>query len=86
VRNSVPIQVAAKLTLLATVTTMNVSSGAADLVENEPSAHVDVDRNQMLQLPVFDPGGGLSQAITYSTGGVAADANGFFTPWVTTLK
>ena len=33
-----------------------------------------------LELPVFDPGSGLSQAITYSTGGVAADANGFFHP------
>ncbi len=33
-----------------------------------------------MKLPSFDPGGGLSEAITYSTGGVAADANGFFHP------
>jgi hypothetical protein len=29
---------------------------------------------------MFDPAGSLSQAITYSTGAVAADANGFFHP------
>ena len=34
----------------------------------------------MLKIPAFDPADGLSQAITYSTGGVAADANGFFHP------
>ena len=33
-----------------------------------------------MKLPAFDPAGSLSQAITYSTGGVAADGNGFFHP------
>jgi hypothetical protein len=33
-----------------------------------------------MKLPAFDPGAGLSQAIVYSTGGVAADGNGFFHP------
>ena len=33
-----------------------------------------------MKLPAFDPGGQLGQAVTYSTGGVAADANGFFHP------
>src|SRR5262249_48326167 len=60
-------------------TTMNVESSAS-LVEPDPSAHQDVDRNSFLKLPAFDPGGQLSQAVTYSTGGVAADANGFFHP------
>src|SRR6202142_3684622 len=49
-------------------------------VETDPSAHEDVDRSSFLKLPTFDPGGQLSQAVTYSTGGVAADANGFFHP------
>ena len=53
---------------------------AGDLVEVDPSAHVDVDRTLLMKLPSVDPGGGLSQAITYSTGGVAADGNGFFHP------
>jgi hypothetical protein len=31
-------------------------------------------------MPAFDPSGGLSQAITFSTGGVVADGNGLFHP------
>jgi hypothetical protein len=53
---------------------------AGDIVENDPSAHVDVDRSLMIKLPTVDPAASLSEAITYSTGGVAADANGFFHP------
>src|SRR5262249_15475937 len=53
---------------------------AADTLEINPSAHVDVDRSLMLKMPVLDPAAGLSEAIVHSTGGVAADANGFFHP------
>ncbi len=80
VRNSLPIRMNAKLAIGTSSTAVTVESNGADLVEADPSAHVDVDRNQINNLPTFDPGGGLSQAITYSTGGVAADANGFFHP------
>jgi hypothetical protein len=80
IRNSLPIEVQAQLTLEGSATTINVEAAGAHLLEIDPSAHVDADRNQIASLPVFDPGGGLSQAITYSTGGVAADANGFFHP------
>src|SRR5579862_8306175 len=79
VRNSIPIQVRATLAVAGAQTTVNVE-GAAEALETDPSAHVDVDRTQMLKLPAFDPAGGLSQAIVYSTGGVAADGNGFFHP------
>ena len=79
IKNSVPIQVNASLVLAGANTTVTVE-GVAEALENDPSAHVDVDRTQMLKLPAFDPAGSLSQAIVYSTGGVAADANGFFHP------
>jgi hypothetical protein len=79
VRNSVPIQVKATLAVAGAQTTVTVE-GAQEALETDPSAHVDVDRSQMLKLPAFDPAGGLSQAIVYSTGGVAADGNGFFHP------
>jgi hypothetical protein len=39
-----------------------------------------VDRSVITKLPIFDPAASLSEAIVYSTGGVAADANGFFHP------
>ncbi|MBZ5603338.1 MAG: carboxypeptidase regulatory-like domain-containing protein [Acidobacteriia bacterium] len=79
IRNSLPVQVTAQLALAGSITSVTVEA-AAETLENDPSAHVDVDRSQLLKLPSFDPGGGLSQAITYSTGGVAADSNGLFHP------
>jgi hypothetical protein len=80
IRNALPLKVNPKLTLGASTTTVTVEASGADLVEVDSSAHTDADRNQIISLPIFDPGAGLSQAITYSTGGVAADGNGSFHP------
>src|SRR6202163_2777628 len=80
VRNAIPVPVKIKLAVAGTRTSVTVEAAGADVLENNPSAHVDVDRSLILKLPSGDPGGGLSQAITYSTGGVAADGNGLFHP------
>jgi hypothetical protein len=80
IRNAVPIQVKPALAVAGTRTSVTVEASGSAIVENDPSAHVDVDRSQMLKIPAFDPGASLSEAIVYSTGGVAADANGFFHP------
>ncbi len=80
VRNAIPLQVKAKLAVAGGQTSVTVEATGADILENDPSAHIDVDRSLILKLPSGDPGGGLSQAITYSTGGVAADGNGLFHP------
>ncbi len=80
VRNAIPVQVKAKLAVAGGQTSVTVEATGADILENDPSAHIDVDRSLILKLPSGDPGGGLSQAITYSTGGVAADGNGLFHP------
>ncbi|HLJ47727.1 MAG TPA: TonB-dependent receptor [Bryobacteraceae bacterium] len=79
VRSSVPITANVVLALGGTSTTVTVEAEGAQ-VETDTSAHQAVDRNEFLKLPTFDPGGALNQAITYSTGAVAADANGFFHP------
>jgi hypothetical protein len=79
IRNAIPVQVKATLALAGANTTVNVE-GIAEALENDPSAHVDVDRTQMLKIPAFDAAGSLSQAITYSSGGVVADGNGLFHP------
>ena len=55
IRNSIPVQVKATLPIAGTKTTVTVEAAGADLLENDPSAHVDVDRSQMLKLPTFDP-------------------------------
>jgi len=80
VRNAIPVQVKAKLAVAGGQTSVTVEAAGADILENDPSAHIDVDRSLMQKLPSGDPGGGLSQAITYTTGGVAADGNGLFHP------
>ncbi len=80
VRNAIPVQVKVKLAVAGGQTSVTVEAAGADILENDPSAHIDVDRSLILKLPSGDPGGGLSQAITYSTGGVAADGNGLFHP------
>lgn len=79
VHGALPMTVDASLKLAEATTSVNVESSAT-LVESDPSAHQDVDRSSLTRLPSFDPGGQLSQAITLSTGAVAADANGFFHP------
>jgi len=79
VRSAVPIEIKAALALGEISSSVTVEAAAVQ-VEIDPSAHVDVDRLQFTKVPEFDPGASLSSAITYSTGGVAADANGFFHP------
>ena len=79
IKNAIPVKLAATLALAGANTTVLVE-GAVGALETDPSAHVDIDRSLLMKLPYSDPAGGLSQAITFSTGGVAADANGFFHP------
>jgi hypothetical protein len=79
IRNSLPVQIKAPLAVAGANTTVTVE-GAAEALETDPSAHVAADRNLLLKIPAMDPGAGLSQAIIYTTGGVAADGNGFFHP------
>jgi hypothetical protein len=80
VRNSIPVQIKATLVVAGSKTSVTVEATGADMLELTSTAHVDTDYSAMLKLPTIDPGAGLSQAITYSTGGVAADGNGFFHP------
>jgi hypothetical protein len=80
VRSSVPVPIKATLNVGTSRETITVEAAGADILEVDPSAHVDVDHNLIAKLPVVDPAAGLSQAITYTTGGVSADANGFFHP------
>jgi hypothetical protein len=79
VRTSVPIQVKAGLTLGAASETVNVSA-TADIIENVPAGHTDVNQSMLANLPIATTGQGLSDAITMTSGGVVADSNGFFHP------
>lgn len=80
VRTSVPIQLKISLMLAGATETVTVESKGADILENVPYAHDDVDRSVYSKLPLSSPGAGMSDAILYNTAGVVADANGFVHP------
>jgi hypothetical protein len=58
-------------------TTVNVES-AADLVEQDPNTHTDVDRGLFDKLPLESSASALSSLVTLASPGVAADSNGLF--------
>jgi Carboxypeptidase regulatory-like domain len=63
IRNSLPIQIKATLPVAGASTAVTVEATGADVLELDPSAHIDTDRSQLLKIPALDPGAGLSQAI-----------------------
>ncbi|HEX6895893.1 MAG TPA: carboxypeptidase regulatory-like domain-containing protein, partial [Bryobacteraceae bacterium] len=79
VRSTLPITLNVALKVATETTSVTVEASGAQ-VETDTSTHQDVDRSMFLKLPTSNPGGALNQAITYSTGAVAADANGLFHP------
>lgn len=80
VRTTVPISIRAALSLAGASARVTVEASGADILEQAPYAHNDVDQSQIVKLPSTTPATGLSDVITFSTGGVAADSNGFFHP------
>ena len=79
VRSSVPINLSFTLRMAEVATTVEISASMA-LIDTDPSAHTDANSSAFMKLPSFDPASGLSNIINNSTGGTAADANGFFHP------
>jgi hypothetical protein len=77
IRSLVTVSVAVTLKVASASTSVTVQSEAADLIENDPVAHTDVDRDLFDKFPL---GGSstISSLITYTTPGVAADSNGLF--------
>jgi hypothetical protein len=81
VRQSVPISLKIPLAVGGAAETVTVTSGnISDVIENVPSAHVDVDKSLIDRLPVRDPGSGLSTVVTLAAPGIAADSNGGYHP------
>ena len=80
VRATLPVALNITLPIGAANTTVDVSAEAGDLVETNPVAHTDVDRDLIAKLPVESSSSQLSSVITLSTPGVTADSNGQFHP------
>jgi hypothetical protein len=77
VRSVVTVSVGVNLKVASAETSVTVQGEAADLIENDPTAHTDVDRSLFDKLPL-EGSSTISSLITYTTPGVAADSNGLF--------
>ncbi len=77
VRSSVPANVKISLQVAGASTTVTVESGG-DLVENDSTSHVDIDRQLFNEVPLESASSSISALVTQSSPGVAADSNGLF--------
>ena len=77
VRSVVPVNVGVELKLQSSET-VNVEANGADLLENDPTFHTDVDRNLFDKLPLESQSSSLSSLVTLASPGIAADSNGLF--------
>ena len=79
VRSAVPIELEVALALAGATASVDVVGHAEDLVERDPTAHVDIDQSLINKLPL-ESSSGLNQVVTMASPGVVADSNGFFHP------
>jgi hypothetical protein len=80
VRSAVPINVLITLQIAGTSETVNVEASGQDLVENDSTAHTDINGSLAQRLPTESVSTGLSSVITEASPGIAADSNGMFHP------
>jgi hypothetical protein len=78
VRAAVPVKVEVTLKVGTNATIVTVESTAGDLVENDSTFHIDVDRNLFKNVPLESASSEVSSLVTLTTPGVAADSNGLF--------
>ncbi len=75
VSSSIPVTVPFTLTIAGSSTSITVEA-PADLNEDDPHNHTDIDRSTIDRLPVESPSSELSSIVTELSPGVAADSNG----------
>ena len=77
VRSPLPQEMKIALQIGTSTQTVEVTA-AADLLENDPTAHTDVDRGLFDKLPLESQSSSLSSLVTEVAPGVSADSNGLF--------
>jgi hypothetical protein len=76
-RSAVPVTLNIVLKVAESMTQVTVEGGA-DLVENDPTFHTDVDKGLFDKLPLESSTSQVSSLVTLSTPGISADSNGLF--------
>ncbi|HXO88714.1 MAG TPA: TonB-dependent receptor [Candidatus Acidoferrales bacterium] len=77
VRSSVPLSIKVSLQLAGATSTVTVEA-AGDLLETDSTAHTDVDRQLIQDLPLESSSSSISSLVTLASPGIAADSNGLF--------
>jgi Carboxypeptidase regulatory-like domain len=77
VRSVVPTDLKVNLTIGGASTSVTVEA-AQDLIENDSTAHVDIDRRFFDKLPLESSSSSLSSLVTLAAPGVSADSDGLF--------
>ncbi|MGH9513193.1 MAG: carboxypeptidase regulatory-like domain-containing protein [Terriglobales bacterium] len=78
VRSALPLDVKVNLQVGGSSETVTVEGEAADLLENDPTGHTDVDRGLFDKIPLESESSSVSSLVTLASPGVAADSNGLF--------
>jgi hypothetical protein len=76
VRSAVPAAITVSLKVASAATTVTVESNGADLVENSPTFHTDVDRGLFDKMPLESASSSATSLVTLVSPGIAADSNG----------
>ncbi len=77
IRSSIGVTLKLILQISGGSQTVTVES-TGDLIEDDPTFHVDVDRDLFNKVPLESASSTLSSLVTLTTPGVAADSNGLF--------
>jgi hypothetical protein len=78
VRSAVPLDIKISVKVAGSSETVTVESSGGDLLENDPTAHTDVDRDLFDKIPLESASSSLSSLVTLASPGIAADSNGLF--------
>jgi hypothetical protein len=78
VRSSLPLDVTLNLEVGGHSETVEVTAEASDLLENDSTAHTDIDRALFDKLPLESQSSSLSSLVTLASPGISADSNGLF--------
>src|SRR5580693_5999973 len=77
-RYAVPLDIKINLQVAGSSESVTVEASGADLLENDPTFHTDVDRGLFDKVPLESQSSSLSSLVTLASPGIAADSNGLF--------
>jgi len=77
-RSAVPLDIKINLQVAGSSESVTVEASGADLLENDPTFHTDVDRGLFDKIPLESQSSSVSSLVTLASPGIAADSNGLF--------